>query len=330
MANIARRFLTRPLWLAGAVLLLSGCDPAETPSQSTEVAARSAQSAAFSPGAEYVLIGSGHHGGSLWRLRDDERLYDWNHQSGQYTLITRAAFSPEGTKVVTSDGQTLVLWDVETGAAEQFWSIPSEVLSLALGPEGQRALVGLADNRASLYHLSLGGVERNFPHEGRVRDLALSADGRLALTGGSDNAAILWDASNGDSLRRLNFNDEVYRVALSPNGQRALSAGRYDSIQIWNTSSGEQIWRLPVGEEKLRRGLNLSAATFDHSGDRLLTGRPDGLVQLWDVSGQRLLREWRLPTRKAWQPTAAAVLAVGFAGEHYYAAGSDGFVHRLE
>jgi WD40 repeat protein len=77
--------------------------------------------------------------------------------------------------------------------------------------------------------------------------------------------------------------------------------------------------------------MTFSSARFSDDGAYLLSGRPDGLVQLWDIEQQQLIYEWRLPHRKLYQPIVPSVLSVGFGteGNRFYAISSDGFVHQL-
>ena len=316
----------------GTVLLalLTACG-AEKPLHSTEVAARSIHSAALSNDGQFAIIGAEYHGGSVWRLRDNERLYDWNHRSGEQTTFTAASFSPDGQWALTTDSKTLVLWNTATGAGERFWSGTADVLDISLGAKGNLALLGLADRTAALYAAKRGGVLRSFQHGERVTSVALSEDGKLALTGSDDHSAILWDTESGKALHNMLHSDPIQLVALSADGQRALSAAQYDSIRVWDTRSGAALWELPVKKEWLRRGMTVSSARFSDDGAYLLTGRPDGFVQLWDIAQQSLMYEWKLPRRKAYQPLVPAVLSVGFGneGNRFYAVSADGFVHQL-
>lgn len=312
-------------------LALSSCDSGKAPSKSFEAAAIGAQSAALSDDGQSAAIGSVHHGGSLWRSADGERLFNWNHQAGQTTTIDAIDFSPDGLWALTADRHTMVLWNVDSGKAERFWTAPGEVLSISLSNDGNYALLGLSDFRAALFDVRRGGVRRVFNHSNRVRSVDLSIDGKLALTGSEDYSARLWDVASGEVLLTMEHKDDVQQVALSPDGKLALSAAKYDRMAIWNTGSGEELGDLPISAEKVRRGLRFTSTKFSQDGSKLLTGRPDSVVQLWDLKGMTQLARWQLPKRDKWKPTNAAVLALAFGNNgEYYAVASNGFVHQLK
>jgi len=108
--------------------VLAGCDDSLSPSYSIEVAAIGAQGGSFSSNGNYGVVGSVHHGGSLWRIKDGARLFDWNHHQGEFTTVISADFSPDGKLALTADSHTLVLWDTNEGKALRFWTAPGEVL----------------------------------------------------------------------------------------------------------------------------------------------------------------------------------------------------------
>lgn len=315
----------------GALITLGGCTDEGKPSASIEVASKGAQGAALSNDGQWAAIGAIHQGGSLWRTDDGERLYNWNHRQGERTTIVAADFSPDGRWAMTADVHTLVLWSMENGQAARFWTAPGEVLSVALSPNGNFALLGLSDHSAVLFDVKRGGVRRTFNHQNRVRSVDLSDDAKLALTGSEDYSAVLWDVASGKELHRIKHEDDVQMVALSADGSRAMSMGKYDKALVWDTASGEITGEVPLRSELLRRGMRFTAARFSSDGSRLLTGRPDQVVQLWDTSAMKQLARWRLPKRDAWKPTSAAVISVAFGpGNSYYAVASNGFIHRLQ
>jgi len=321
--------MKRPLLIALTLSLIACGQPG--PLESTQLAARNMYSAALSQNSELALIGAAYHGGSLWRLSDKERLFDWNHRKDEHTDITVADFSPDGQWALTTDSKTLVLWDTQSGAGERFWTAPADVLALDLGANGNLALLGLADRTAVIYAAKRGGILRTLQHAERVNSVALSLVGKRAITGADDRSAIVWDTESGKSLHSYTHKDPVQLVALSPDGRRALSAAQYDSVVIWDTESGELIWDMPLKKGWLQRGMSFSSAVFSADAAWLLTGRVDGVVELWSLQDRTRIYEWRLPKRKAFSPQSPGVIALGFGreGNRFYAVSSDGFVHQL-
>ena len=322
--------LRLPLTIAAISLLLS-CSSDKAPVASIEVAARGAQAAALSDDGTFATIGSVFHGGSLWRTKDGERLYDWNHKQGQYTTLIASDFSSDGQWAITADAHTMVLWSMKDGTAFRYWTAPGEILSVALSASGDFALLGLADFSAVLFDIKRGGIKRTFQHANRVRSVDLSENGRLAITGSEDYSATLWDVNSGQQLHQVIHDNDVQMVAISPDGSLALSAAKYDKALLWDTRTGTAIGEVPLAPEKLNRGIRFTAAKFSQDGKYLLTGRPDQTVQLWDTRSLNLLDHWKLPKRNAWKPTSAAVLAVSFGASPntFFAVASNGFIHRL-
>lgn len=312
-------------------LVLIACSKAPKPASSLEVAAVGMHSGALSDDGSYALVGSINHGGSLWRTKSDERVFNWNHKSGEYSTIIAADFSHNNQWALSATAFDLVLWNTQSGQGERFWSTPGEILDAELGPNARFALLGLSDHTAVIFDIRRGGVLQTLPHENRVRSVDLSNAGTLALTGSEDYSVSLWNTQTGKKIRSLQHEDDVQLVKLSPDGSLALSVSKYDKAIIWQTDDGKVLGELPLGKEKIKRGLRLSCAKFSQDNTRLLTGRADEEVQLWDVQSQRQIKHWQLPKRDAWKPTGAAVIDLSFSqhGDTFYALASNGFLHKL-
>lgn len=321
--------LIRILVATLSLLLISACDSVPAPEQSTEVANKGILSGAISQDGQYALVGAIFEGGSLWRLTDNERLYDWNHQAGERSTIHSAAFSANGRWAATATTHTIVLWDLTSGQAARFWNAPAEVLDMALTPDADYALLGLVDGTAVLFDIKRGGVRRTLRHENRVRKVALTADGRTAITGSEDYTAVVWDLEKGEPLHTFSHEEEVQMVAIAEDGSRAMSAAKYDKAVIWDLRTGKALGNIPLSGSLTKRGMRFTAAHFSSDARQLLTGRPDQTVQLWNLATLEQAGIWRLPKRDTLQPTGAAVLAVGFSTRGYVALSANGFVHEL-
>lgn len=311
--------------------MLNACDKPAAPVHSLEVAVAGVHSGAISPSGDLALVGSLYHGGSLWRLTNDARIFDWNHDKAEPSTLIASDFSDDGKWALTATVTTLVLWNIESGEGVRFWAAPGEILDARLGPQARTALLGLADHTAVLFDIQRGGILQTFSHQNRVRSVDLSADGKFALTGSEDYSAVLWDVQAGTELRRITHNDDVQLVRLSRDGALALSMGKYDKALVWETQTGNIVGEVPLKAEHLKRGLRFTTARFSEDNQHLLTGRPDQWVELWSITPPLTrVDSWKLPKRNAWKPTGASVIDVAFAGEDSIrAVASNGFIHTL-
>jgi WD40 repeat protein len=305
------------LWAA------AGCSPAPGHSDALEMAAQGLYAGALSPRSELALVGSLNHGASLWRTADRARLYNWNHRQDERAALVAAAFSADGSRAVTTDPRTLVVWDTQSGSALASWATPGTVLDVALARDGRRVLMGLDDHSAVLFDAESGSHLHTLLHDGVVGSVALSADGRWALTGSDDGAAVLWEAGSGDAVHVLEHDNPVRVVALSAAGRYAFTASQGRRVAVWNGATGERLLSLA------ERNRGVTAARFSPDERFLLVGYVNRAVELWDVvTGQRVQR-WHLDGRHAWRPPA--VLAVGFSAspERFYALAGDGRLLEL-
>ena len=318
--------------LTGALLtatLITGCSSGDSPEKYVEYALQGAYSASLSPASKMALIGSFNHGGSLWNIQQSERLYDWNHRAGDYTIIAATAFSPDELYATTANQQDLVLWNLSNGQPEGFWSSPAEILDMDLAPNGDYALLGLADHTAVYFDVKNGGVTQTLRHNARVKSVDLSEDGMLALTGSDAYNATLWDMQGNKILHQIQLGNIVDTVALSPNKQLAFSSGSLDKAVIWSTQDGSVLHTLSDNRDLFGKRLSFLSARFSPDNSQLLTGTASGKVQLWDTSTGDMLRSWSVHKRDPYGPTSTGVYAVSFGQGNYYAIGSNGIINEL-
>ncbi len=302
------------------------------PAGSIEVASRGINGGALSSNGEYALVGSIFHGGSFWRNRDGERIYNWNHtKEADDRIIISADIDDTNTRALTADAASLVLWDIDSGRASRFWTSPAEVLTSKLANGGRYAMLGLADHSAVIFDAVRGGITRNFYHKGRVRSVDISGDLRLAMTGSEDHTATIWQLDDGERLFTIEHTEDVQLVKLSARGRYALSAAQYDEAVLWDVAKQKRLGTIALKQEQLKRGLRISAAEFSQNEGEILLGYPDRRVELRRLPSLELISQWHLPKRDQWQPSAADVIDLAFDPRGYYwTMASDGFVHRLE
>jgi WD40 repeat protein len=317
-------------------LVCSGCTKPEKPQDSLEVAAIGLHNAALDHTGEHALVGSIYHGLSYWRTADKERLYNWNHKPEQTTTLISADFSDDNKWALSADPHTMVLWQTSTGKGERFWTAPAQILDVELNRNGTLALLGLEDHSAVIFDIRRGGIRRTFHHLNRVRSVDLSEDGTKAITGSEDYSVAIWDTRSGEQVAKLMHEDDVQLVRLSDDGELALSVSKYDRAIVFKVTQPDIAAEIPLRAENVKRGIRFTSARFNKDNTLLLTGRPDQIVQLWSISedeGMYLqeLARWKLPKRRSWKPSGAAVLDVAFTSDsnRFAAIASNGFVHQL-
>jgi len=288
-------------------LLGGGCERGEAPAQTWEIAVQGLYAAAISTDATQIISGSMHHGTSVWRMPEFERIYDWRHADGQDLTLVAAAFSPDGSRAVTCDARTLVVWDTTDGTPLQFWGMPGAARDVAIAPNGHEVLLGLTDHSALLFDAADGGHRRTFLHDAPVNSVAVSGDGRFALTGADDHAARLWSIESGELLHRLEHSSPVVVVAMSPDGRLLFSAATNAEVRLWDATSGAATLTLSD------RDNGITQARFSPDGEFLLIGTVGGRIeQLSTTSGERL-RRWQIEGSAADRRGGSAILALAVA-----------------
>jgi|TARA_Y100000310_G_scaffold331425_1_gene404970 WD40 repeat protein len=323
MIGIMQRNVLHSVLAVTFSLLLSACQQAETPAKSWQQAAKGTLSAAFSSDGRLGFIGSISHGGSLWRLEDGERLFNWNHSQDQYSVIYAAAFSADDSLVATTEYETIVLWDAATGKSVRFWHAPARIMSIDLSPKGDFALLGLDNHTAVLFDIMAGGITRTLAHAATVTSVALNKDGSMAVTGSDDFVAKVWSVESGALLATLAHTSPVNLVAISNSGQQILTGAYREEVVIWNSRSGESIHTL------FKTNPGLTVAVFSRDGSMLLTGNAKQHIQLWDTQNWTRKKEWQLEKAGQWQGSAVLALAFSDKPGRFYAAASTGQSYQL-
>jgi eukaryotic-like serine/threonine-protein kinase len=236
---------------------------------------------ALSPDATHLAIGRST---GMIQLYDTTTMAKIEELMGHHGRVSGLAFSEDGSQLA-SDGSDLTVrtWRVSDGHGVAVLRILRDMPvpgSLRFDAAGQR-LVEAAS--ASVRVLAAGDS-----------DAALTIDAREALRAGqfldegrsfgasSKGVFQIWSVDSGARRARLEgLPGSMVRV--SPDGAKlvAFDENRALTIEIRDVSSDGVIGRLH-GHGRLTR------AAFDRTGTRIVTGSDQGLVELWDLSGNRL------------------------------------------
>lgn len=309
--------------ITSCLILLSACAPG--PDSSIQLAQQGLLSGALSADGKTAVVGSIHHGGSLWELSKKERLYDWNHQSGQFSSMRSVAISGNGLIAVTSEEKNLVVWDASTGKSLGFWEAADRVLAIALNANGSRALIGMRDGTLDYFDLKTGQVLQRMQHEAEVRSVALAQIEGIGVSGSDDFTARSWDLNSGKELARLNLSNQVKTVGISGSGKLAFTSAQRSGIKLWEPASGK------VAKTIDTRFTNYSSMRFTDDENFMWLGTSAGMIEYWSISKAERLQQWEAEPRQAWGGASSkAIIAISAQGKEARVLTADGLAQHFK
>jgi WD40 repeat protein len=303
---------------------LSACT-GEPPSHFEEYAMQGIRDGNLDRRGSRAVIASINHGGSLWDAENNERLFNWNHKSGEYSDLALTAMSGPGSVAMTADTKSIVAWNTDSGKSLGFWSAPSRLHSLAIHPNGRVAALGREDNLASIFDLRAGRIVRSLAHEHTIRSVYFIPKSDYLLTGSEDMTANLWNWKSGEKIRSWKHVFPVDVVVSNHTGDVAFVAAYMDNGYLYDLNTGQAL--AMTGTQRQR----ISAARFSPDNKQLALGLFDGHVQLHDAKTGELLKKWRMHIRPNVYRESSHVTDLAFVSANSIVAlGSNGLLNHFK
>jgi WD40 repeat protein len=212
-----------------------------------------------------------------------------------------AAFSPDGSRVVTPSGDTTTrVWDAADGHLLLTLAGHTDgVVSAAFSPDGKRIVTASLDHTARVWDAGNGHLLFTLTgHTDTVFCAAFSPDGSRIATASQDNTARIWDAANGRLLFTLaGHTNTVATAAFSPDGKQIVTASADQTARIWDVATGRQLFTLAGHTDAL------VTAAFSSDGQRIVTASTDDTARVWDAGSGRALFTLGGHTSTVWSAT---------------------------
>ena len=270
--------------------------------------------------------------------------------------ITSVAFTPGGKRVVWGSRKGSVnVWNIGGDAKTEITFLhedTSGICSVAHDPGSDTVALGtILKDEILILNATDGSIKQTLMHEITdpvmpVGDLteacrtivAFSLNGKYLASGNLDGSIRIWEKfrdsdSDSNSFREIacltGHTGWIASLDFSPDGKKLVSGSGDATAKIWNISSLNA--RLaatldPVatlgGYEKIKNeayGFYYPVcASFCSEGNQVVTGCPDGIVEVWNVNGGMS----KAFTMKGKHAKGIVSIALGGLDNEYIATGS--------
>ena len=249
------------------------------------------RSVTFSPDGKTIASGGDDEDVVLWATDTGQLLHNLTLRSpGAFYLlggpdpIYSVAFSPDGSKVVNTNGSYIYIWDVTTGKPlmKSTDTSSSSLYSVKFSSDGIILATGSSHGKVQLWGARTGKLWQTLRRSRISRDdvnsVAFSPDGKILVSSGSDDTVDFWDTSTGEHLRTLHgHTSSVLGVSFSPNGRTIVSVS-WTEIRFWNADTGRQK-HIITGHTN-----SIHSVSFSPDGRTLATGDFGSNIHLWNAN----------------------------------------------
>jgi WD40 repeat protein/serine/threonine protein kinase len=251
---------------------------------------------AFSPNADYLLLGFDNGIDGTFQLMDLASGKEVWHDRQKGGHVTRAVFSPDAKKVLIGfsidtpgslpDAGKVQLFEVATGErVGRSLEFNRPVCAAAFDPEGKTfvtecGLYGNATEKTEARFWDLDGHETGdrLLHDCVALAVTFSPDRTKLLTGHWDFKARLWNLESPKDPKVLSLDAPVISVAFSPDGKTLLTGSFDGTVRFWDLTG--RLLSPPLRHDGL-----VQAAAFDATGRTALVGiRAANASRLWELA----------------------------------------------
>jgi WD40 repeat protein len=180
--------------------------------------------------------------------------------------VASVAFSPDGKKVVSSDGFSVGVWDSRSGRELAFRMLREQYRCWPrLSPDGSLIACRVENGALGVQDAETGKVRSRFPSgEGRVHNLVFSRDNRWLTSTDDEGLVSLWEVNAGKLAWSKQSPTKGYDSgqAFTPDGKGLVHATNDGQLFLYSVQTGKELWHVEPPNDREREyrfnGLDIS------------------------------------------------------------------------
>lgn len=183
---------------------------------------------AFSPDGE-TFATCDNEGIAIWKVGTEVLL-----TKIQQRFSGMMVYNKDGSKIAVCEGDEVIILDGATGSTLTLTGHSADVLDAAFSPDGTQMVTSSRDRTARVWDANSGRLLQTFTgHQNEVSCVSFNSSGTRIVTGSLDQTAKLWDVDSGRELATLRGEKSPIRdIEFVPNEHKiAVASGQY--VKVW-------------------------------------------------------------------------------------------------
>ncbi|MDF2532516.1 MAG: hypothetical protein K0Q65_2097 [Clostridia bacterium] len=233
--------------------------------------------AQFSTDGNTIVTGSEDNTVRIWDVESGAQLIVFKGHSAK---IQSVSFSPDGRKVVSSDGDEVIIWDVQSERQLGLLPVKDETVSyVCFSPDGKRILTDSYKKMVRIWDAESRKEISAFNSNNRfVYAAGFSPDGRMIYIR-SDDLVEVWDTITEELKLKLEEDVHILTTRFSPDSKQFIAGMENGKVKVLEIATKK------VLVDKIIRGGTHNFFEFTNDGKYIITtGSNDNTAKVLNVN----------------------------------------------